>query len=471
LLDEHGAVIPPSATKRPAMRRGRKDLDLQLQTLAAAMKGKEQQHVGYLAPATDSGDTRLHEVILTKIVDPADDTVLGALVLGFPVSPESEKSLSRLSQIQSGILLDGEIYSTFKTIPESTRPLIAAAVTNALKGGEVAETKFTLNIDGRPNTIFVRSLNMASDFPPAYQVCVYSLDEPLRVQRDLRVQILMFGGLAMLAALVFSLFLSHGLSAPMNELVAGTRAVEKGNFDVRVPVRSRDEIGALAQSFNQMTEGLALKEKYRSVLNLVADEKIATDLMSGKIALGGEERDISVLFCDIRGFTPMTQNMEPPEVIQMLNEHFTPLTKVVYDHHGVVDKFVGDMIMAIFGAPTSHGDDALMAAQCALRMIEERTKLNDNSKYRISIGIGVASGKALAGRMGAANRLSYTVLGPRINLGSRLCSQAGRMEVVIDDTTYQHCKDLADVEALPELRLKGFSEPVHAFKLRSLRTP
>jgi class 3 adenylate cyclase len=272
-----------------------------------------------------------------------------------------------------------------------------------------------------------------------------------------------------LAAFGVSVLLSHGLTGPINQLVKGTRDVAKGNLETRVSVQSKDEIGQLAESFNQMTEGLALKEKYRSVLDMVADKRIADDLMSGKIELGGEQRDVSVLFCDIRGFTALTQNMEPPEVIAMLNEHFTPLTRVVYEHHGVVDKFVGDLIMAVFGAPTSHGDDPLLALQCATRMMEEREKLNENSNYKIAIGIGVATGKAVAGRVGSKNRLNYTVLGPRVNLASRLCGQAERMEIVIDEPTYQACRAIVEVEALPELLLKGFSDAVHAYKLKSLR--
>lgn len=469
ILNEKGEVI--QRDDGPRQRRGgRHDLDIQVSPLANAMKGKEQQQFGYLAPALESPNPRLHEVILTKIIDPDDDRVLGALVLGIPVSDFSEKALSRMSQIQSGIFLDGEIYSTFKSIPETTRPQIVAGLQKAIQGGKVFETQFPLVINGLPYTVFVKSLNLGSAFPRAYQVCVYSLDEPVRVQRDIRAQILLFGGLAMLGALAFSLVLSHGLSMPMNELVRATREVEKGNFEVRVPVQSKDEIGVLAQSFNQMTEGLALKEKYRSVLDLVADKRIAHDLINGKIALGGEERDVSVLFCDIRGFTAVTQNMSPPEVIQMLNEHFTPLTRVVYEHHGVVDKFVGDLIMAIFGAPTSRGNDPVLAAQCALRMIEERMKLNENSAHKLTIGIGIASGKAVAGRMGSDDRLQYTVLGPRVNLASRLCSSAGRMEIVVDDVTCAACRNLATVEPLPEMKLKGFSTPVHAYKLTSLRT-
>ncbi|MBM3840107.1 MAG: adenylate/guanylate cyclase domain-containing protein [Verrucomicrobia bacterium] len=147
------------------------------------------------------------------------------------------------------------------------------------------------------------------------------------------------------------------------------------------------------------------------------------------------------------------------------------MTRVVYEHKGIVDKFVGDLIMAFFGAPKSSGNDSLNAARCALDMIRERERLNETSKYQINIGIGVASGPALAGNMGSSDRLNYTVLGERVNLASRLCGKAGRMEVVIDETTCQRLKDLAVTEALPELELKGFSARVQAYKLLQIRSP
>ena len=157
--------------------------------------------------------------------------------------------------------------------------------------------------------------------------------------------------------------------------------------------------------------------------------------------------------------------MDPAEVIRMLNEHFTPLTQVVTRHQGVVDKFVGDLIMAIFGAPETYGDDALNASRCALEMIEEREKLNRISHYKIEVGIGVASGPALAGNMGSSNRLNYTVLGERVNLAARLCSKAGRNEVVIDQTTRDRSTGRIQVLPLERLALKGFSEPVQAYQL------
>jgi class 3 adenylate cyclase len=226
----------------------------------------------------------------------------------------------------------------------------------------------------------------------------------------------------------------------------------------------------LTESFNEMAAGLVLRERYRSVLDMVSDKQIAEDLIHGAIELGGEEREVSVLFCDIRGFTALTEKMEPKEVIEMLNQHFTPLTRIVHEHHGAVDKFVGDLIMAIFGAPKGFGNDVENAARCALRMIEERARLNETGKYKIAIGIGVASGKVVAGRMGSKDRLNYTVLGPRVNLASRLCGQAGRMEVVIDEETWRAIQPRARATPTPELLLKGFAEPIRAYKLEAIST-
>jgi class 3 adenylate cyclase len=204
---------------------------------------------------------------------------------------------------------------------------------------------------------------------------------------------------------------------------------------------------------------------------MVADEKVAKAVVEGQLALGGELRDISVLFCDIRGFTAYTQTMPPEEVIEMLNEHMTALTRVVKEHHGVLDKFVGDLLMAIFGAPVSHETDTLNAARCALALMEEREKLNVTSRHQLRIGIGMATGKVIAGCMGSLDHMNYTVLGERVNLASRLCSQAGPGQIVIDQTTRERLADQITAEPLPALNLKGFSENVTAYELKSVSSP
>jgi class 3 adenylate cyclase len=451
LLDLKGEILPAPANFQLFA------LDQKRKVLMKALAAPEQQQIAYLED-NDNKDNPVQELIFSKIIDEGE--VRGALVLAFDFPGFSRSD--RRTQSKSGLVIDGHLHMA--ALNQSASEEVAAIIQK--------EPKETLNPEpiefvfgSVPYLVFYRLLNPNSSFAPAYQVTLFSKSEPLAQQRNLRRQILASGAVALIGALLISLFLSHGLTAPIKDLVAGTAEIGKGNFSVHLPQRSGDEIGRLTQSFNSMAADLALKEKYRNVLDMVADKQVAEELLQGRITLGGETRDVSVLFCDIRGFTALTERMDPPEVIHMLNEHFTPLTRIVYKHHGVVDKFVGDLIMAIFGAPKSFGSDALNAASCAAEMIQERKKLNQTSPYQIEVGIGVASGQVLAGRMGSADRLNYTVLGERVNLASRLCSKAGRMEVVIDQTTAQKLGALASVEPTEELALKGFAAPVQAFKL------
>ena len=250
--------------------------------------------------------------------------------------------------------------------------------------------------------------------------------------------------------------------------MAATEQVRKGNYDVVVPVRSHDEIGQLATSFNEMAEGLKLNRKYQRLLSQIADRMVAEQLINVEGSLGGEMREVSVLFCDIRGFTRMTAAMQPPEVIALLNEHMTAMTALVHQHGGVVDKFVGDMIMALFGAPSAFGDDAMRASQCALRMVLRRDELNAAGPWDFQIGIGIATGQVVAGCMGSEQRLDYTVLGERVNLAARLCSEAAPAEVLIDNTTMGKLGSTATADRLDNLALKGFPETVTAFRLQGL---
>ncbi len=214
-----------------------------------------------------------------------------------------------------------------------------------------------------------------------------------------------------------------------------------------------------------MVDGLALKERYRSVLDIVADKSVAQRLVDGELALGGELRDVTVLFCDIRGFTALTEEMAPTETITLLNEHMTALTGVVHAHGGVVDKFIGDGLMALFGAPQASDDHAGRAVAAAAAMLAARRRLNVASGRELGIGIGVASGPVVAGCVGAEDRLNYTVVGAQVNLAARLCAQAAAMEILIDEATHRSLAAGIAVEPIPALVLKGFSVPVAAYKV------
>ena len=153
----------------------------------------------------------------------------------------------------------------------------------------------------------------------------------------------------------------------------------------------------------------------------------------------------------------------------MLNEHMTAMTAVAHEFRGVVDKFVGDMIMVVFGAPKSYGNDAENAVKCALKMIATRRQLNQTGKQDIEVGIGIATGEVLAGCMGSEDRLNYTVLGEKVNLGSRLCDIAGPMEILVDESTRAQAADSIDMEPREAQHFKGFAESINSYRVVGFR--
>lgn len=271
--------------------------------------------------------------------------------------------------------------------------------------------------------------------------------------------------MAALLAGLFALGFARYLAEPVARLVKATRAIRAGDYAQRLPVTGTREMSQLAESFNDMAAGLELKERYHSVLQQVTDPQVAEGLIAGHVKLGGELRDVTVMFCDIRGYTALSVGRNPEEIIELLNHHMSAMTAVVQAHRGVINQFAGDAIMALFGAPRSYGDDAERAVRCALAMLVERERLNAFVHEPIRVGIGLAAGEMVAGCIGAENRNDYTVVGERVNLAARLCSTAKGGEVLIDGATRERIGADVPTEAIPPLTLKGFSEPMPAFRV------
>ena len=454
-----------------------------------ATRESDEQEVCYTAgrEGEAGGATFLRSSIVTPVLKKEKGDVVGAVILSVRTNDMGEGLLHRVSQeidnetsgsggldqgISSGFWLNGELHT--RTIPLAARKavadLVGARVEEAKSDTKFHEATLSLPVGGAavPHKLLFRVLNPNSPFAPACQVALYSLKEEIAEERALQQKISSIGLLALAVALVCVMFLSRNFTHPIRDLVIGTEQVRSGNYDVKVKVNRQDELGRLAESFNEMADGLRLNQKYQRLLSQVADRKVAEQLINNEAALGGELREVSVLFCDIRNFTKFTSSMPPGEVIAMLNEHMTALTETVHAHHGVVDKFVGDMVMALFGAPSAYGDDAERAALCALRMMQVREKINAQGGWQVHVGIGIATGTVIAGCMGSEERLDYTVLGEKVNLASRLCGQAGPGEILIDEGTREKLGSTAHMLPLPNLELKGFDQAVTAYRLCSM---
>ncbi|MGD0539780.1 MAG: adenylate/guanylate cyclase domain-containing protein [Verrucomicrobiota bacterium] len=466
VLDAEGNVLRAADSPGPAPRRGsaerEKAFDDQLAALNRSLSSWATQEVVYLAPTDNRPAPVLLEVVATRVTEPGTGKTLGAVVLGSPLFDRAEE-MRDVSEIVSGIWLDGQLYT--RTIPDALR----VALIQGLKA-ETARTaggapSFVVAQHGESFRVLGRLLNPDSPFPRAYQVHLYSLASALRTQRDLQSVILSISLVVLLAAAGISLLLANTLTRSVRELSAATAEVLQGNFQVRVPVRSRDDVGRLVHSFNEMTGGLAQKDRYRRVLNLVADERIASQLLATEELPGAESRRVTVLFCDVRAFTVLTRDLPAGEVIRMLNEHMSLLAQVVREHQGFVDKFVGDLLMAVFGAPLSQGEDARQAVACARKMIAARADLNRTCGRPIEVGIGLATGTAIAGLLGSVDRANYTVIGDCVNLASRLCDRARPGQILLDSATRDQLADPGEATPVAPLVLKGYQEPVPAWEL------
>jgi class 3 adenylate cyclase len=274
-------------------------------------------------------------------------------------------------------------------------------------------------------------------------------------------------------------YLSRKITLPISKLAKATCEIAEGHLEqVEIPVPSAkdtDEVASLCRSFEQMVKGLREKEKVKAVLNKVVSQEIAQEILKGNIQLGGEEKKVSILFADIRDFTAMTQEMSPQEVIDLLNVCMTKISHFVDQHGGVIDKYVGDEAMALFGAPVECRDSAYKAILSALGMIEAIKKWNEQRKKLelppVEIGIGIHTGTVLAGNMGAENRLNYTVLGSNVNLASRLCSVAEGMEILISESALKEPQVMEKIlyEEIPPMTLKGFDVPIVVYRVRGFK--
>ena len=190
----------------------------------------------------------------------------------------------------------------------------------------------------------------------------------------------------------------------------------------------------------------------------------------GMVQLGGAKRPVVIFFTDIRGFTSMSENMTPDDIASLLTEYFTEMVGIVFDHNGTLDKFMGDAIMALWGAPLSHEDDADRAIQAAIEMMQVLGDLNakweSEGKPHIEIGIGINFGDVFAGNIGSEQRMEYTVIGDAVNVASRLCSKAKAGQVIVSEPFYKALKNPPEVEALEPLELKGKSETVPVYQLK-----
>jgi adenylate cyclase len=220
---------------------------------------------------------------------------------------------------------------------------------------------------------------------------------------------------------------------------------------------------------NASIEKKRLRDQQRELISKFATKEVAEDLMASGFALGGKHVDATAMFCDIRSFTSIAEAREPDETIELLNDYYTLMMDAIGGEGGVVNQIVGDGLMAIFGAPVPREDHRLRAVLAACQMVELIRLFNVDQaargKVEIQIGIGIASGRVVAGYTGTQHRATYTCVGDTVNVAARLEAQTKELgrPILIDENTRAGLDDGILVEAQGELPLKGKRRPVKVF--------
>ena len=242
--------------------------------------------------------------------------------------------------------------------------------------------------------------------------------------------------------------------------------IENARQIFKLQVSNKELLAELTKKVEEQEQTLKLFIKY------VPEQVIEKTLKNNqKSIFEGELRNIAVLFCDIRDFTPMSEELSPKEVVSFLNDYYEIMTEIVKQYNGSVNQFVGDEILATFGAPESYPDNEVNAVFCGIKMMENLHRLNEkyqkNFKREIKMGIGINYGEVVAGNLGSEDRIKYSVTGDTVNTGKRIESITKEYpnSILISDTIYQKTKDVVNVKAWKPLFVKGKKDKIHIYEV------
>ena len=240
---------------------------------------------------------------------------------------------------------------------------------------------------------------------------------------------------------------------------------------VNVSAAPRIDVNGNIEGLVIAIEDISDVSKVKNTFKRYVSKQVVDNLLEDetKLNLGGEEREVSILFTDIRGFTSMSENMEPEQVVMTLNEYFSEMIDIVFKHNGTLDKIIGDELMVVFGAPLAAEDDTERALNTAVEMQNKIKELNNIRKQRgeepVLVGAGINKGFVVSGNIGSRDMMDYTVIGDTVNLGSRLCSAAGPGEIIVSKEVIKNQQDNFSFEELKPIMVKGKKDKINIFKV------
>ncbi|HTY22105.1 MAG TPA: adenylate/guanylate cyclase domain-containing protein [Desulfomonilaceae bacterium] len=303
--------------------------------------------------------------------------------------------------------------------------------------------------------------------------------------------------LGVLAAIRLSTLVAQSVSRPLRQVSSAMEQISKGDLNVSVAVVSNDEIGALAEGFNKMVEGLRERDFIRDTFGSYVSPDVASEILKAPdtLNLGGELREVTILVSDLRRFTSLSASVSAETVVRLLNRYFERMVDIIMMHGGTIDELMGDGVLAFFGAPRRVPESQLRAVHCAVTMQRAMSDLNRELKQTVpevyfeagdsvppsgrrltgqlqgdlTMGIGINSGPLVVGNIGSEKRKKYGAVGSPINVAFRVEKQTGEGEILITHEVYSRVAGVVEVVAVPDVELKGIDTPMTLYRVVELK--
>jgi class 3 adenylate cyclase len=399
----------------------------------------------------------------------------------FDLASEFNRLIRQSTFNQSGyaVIVDGEgqiiAHPDVRHLDEdvAAHPAVQAARASRGVGSLVAKSP-----EGATKLYVYRALKNPSSISQQPWVLLTEVDrdEELAGLRQLRRELALGVALVLFSSILIGQQLSSSISDPLHRLGEFARRIGGGDLTARTAISGRDVSGRLSAALNDMATGLQERDHVKEVFGRYIATQVSDKLLKGEVNLGGEARRVTILFSDIRNFTGMSEAMAPQQVVAFLNDYFSEMVDAVFEHGGVLDKFMGDGLMAVFGSVGDETDHARHAVQAALRMKALLAKINGvrgmSGMPPIAIGIGIHTDEVVVGNIGSRKRLEYTVVGDGVNTTSRLqtLNKEFGTTILVSETTHEAIAADFECRRMPEAHLRGKTRNLQFYEVISAKS-
>ncbi len=433
------------------------------------------QELGYEGDVVaTNGRPRLLSIVPIRAGDRVTGYVAGRISLA-----HVQERVEHLAQLEHRVfVVDGRARIVAHPDVELAETLSSASTHPLLRDGVATRAARSAEIEQRGEAIVATVVPLPRR--PFAVVVEVPRDVAYASLQTMRTIVLATIAVTLLCAIAIGVALSRRVTAPLAKLVAFAGDLAARRFDRRVEVTGKDELAALGQAMSRAAADLEASDttaKREAAIRADLGRYLPGELVDKIVrreqdmALGGVRHEITVLFADVVAFTPLSERFPPEEVVAILNELFTLLTGVVFRHGGTVDKFVGDCVMALFGAPTrreDHTHAALAAAEDMLRWLETANRgFEERYGTTVKLAIGVHTGEAVVGNIGSETRMEYTAIGDVVNVAARLETMARPQQILVTRAVKDAAGDGFSFASLGEHRLEGRAAPLELFEVQT----